>query len=112
MMLPILLAAFLFVLLTTVISLYGYRAYARPSRIYDRVGGIAETGIPATVVTAKPRDIVVRVIEQIGEQIPMSPGDQSVIRRDLSMAGFRLDGSIRIFFGFKVIFCLVMFAFA
>jgi tight adherence protein C len=113
MILPLMLAAFLFILLTTVISVYGYRAYARPSRIYDRVGGIAETGIPLQPTdTVKPRDIVVRVIEQIGEQLPMSPADQSVTKRDLSMAGFRLDGSIRIFYGFKVIFCLVMFVFA
>jgi tight adherence protein C len=114
MFLPILLAAFLFVLLTAVISVYGYRAYARPSRIYDRVGGLAETssGVIVEVPATKPRDIVVRVIEQIGEQIPMSPVDQTVTKRDLSMAGFRLDGSIRIFYGFKVIFCLVMFLFA
>jgi tight adherence protein C len=112
MVLPLILAAFLFVLLTAVISVYGYRAYARPSRIYDRVGGMVESGIVAPAASATPKDIVVRVIEQIGEQLPMSPVDQTVIKRDLSMAGFRLDGSIRIFYGFKVIFCLVMFLFA
>lgn len=111
-MLPIILATFLFLLLMTVISVYGYRAYVRPSRIYDRVGGIAETGTHAETVSVKPRDIIVRVIEQIGEQIPLSPADQSVTRRDLAMAGFKSDGCIQIFFGIKVIFCLVMFVFA
>jgi tight adherence protein C len=111
-MLPLVLAAFLFVLLTTVISVYGYRAYARPSRIYDRVGEMEDPGVPSQAVAVKPRDIVVRVIEQIGEQMPLSPGDQTATKRDLVMAGFRSDGSIRIFFGFKVIFCLVMSLFA
>jgi tight adherence protein C len=111
-MLPILLAAFLFLLLMAVISVYGYRAYVRPSRIYDRVGGITETVAESETVSVKPRDVVVRVFEQIGEQIPLAPNDQTVTKRDLVMAGFRSDGAIRIFFGIKVMFCLVMFLFA
>jgi tight adherence protein C len=111
-MLPILLAGFLFVLLMAVISVYGYRAYVRPSRIFDRVGGMAETAAEAETVSVKPRDIVVRVFEQVGEQIPLSPADQTITKRDLVMAGFRSDGAIRIFYGIKVIFCIVMFVFS
>jgi len=110
-MLPLVLAGFLFVLLMSVISVYGYRAYVRPSRIYDRVGGVADMGAQADAVAVKPRDVVIRVFEHIGEQIPLSPADQTVTRRDLSMAGFRTDGAIRIFYGIKVAFCLVMFLF-
>src|ERR1700691_357869 len=111
-MLPILLATFLFVLLMAVISIYGYRAYVRPSRIYDRVGGIAESSTESEPVAIKPRDVVVRVFEQIGEQIPLAPNDQTATKRDLVMAGFRSDGAIRIFFGIKVMFCVVMFFFS
>jgi len=111
-MLPILLASFLFLLLMAVISVYGYRAYVRPSRIYDRVGGIAEKGMDVETVSVKPRDVVVRVFEQIGEQIPLAPGDQTATKRDLVMAGFRSDGAVRIFFGIKVMFCVVMFFFS
>jgi len=109
-MLPIILAGFLFVLLMAVISVYGYRAYVRPSRVYERVGVVTDMGVNETV-SARPRDIVVRVIEQIGQQIPLSPVDQTVTRRDLIMAGYRSDGSIRIFYGIKVLFCLVTFLF-
>ncbi len=111
-MIPILLAVFLFLLLMAVISAYGYRAYVRPSRIYDRVGGVAETAAQADAVIVRPRDVVVRVFEQIGEQIPLSPGDQTTTKRDLVMAGIRSDGAVKMFYGIKVIFCLVMFAFA
>jgi tight adherence protein C len=111
-MLPILLAAFLFVLLVTVITVYGYSAYVRPSRIYDRVGGVADAGVEAEISHVRPKEVVVRVFEQIGQQIPLSPGDQTVTKRDLVMAGFRSEGAIRIFYGIKVMFCLVMFAFA
>src|ERR1700733_6071289 len=101
-MMPLLLASFLFVLLMGVISAYGYRAYVRPSRIYDRVGGVADLASESTTVAASPRDVVVRVFEQIGEQIPLSPADQTVTKRDLVRAGFRSEGAIRIFFGMKV----------
>jgi tight adherence protein C len=111
-MLPIVLATFLFVLLMTVISVYGYRAYVRPSRIYDRVGGIADVGAPSTAVSIKPRDLVIRVFEQIGEQMPLNPADQRATKRDLIMAGFRAEGALRIFFGIKAIFCATMLVFA
>jgi tight adherence protein C len=111
-MLPILLASFLFLLLMAVISAYGYRAYVRPGRIYDRVGGVTEIAPDPDTISVKPRDVVVRVFEQIGEQIPLSPGDQTITKRDLVMAGFRSDGAIRMFYGIKVIFCILMFIFA
>jgi len=100
------------VLLMAVISVYGYRAYVRPSRIYDRVGGIADTGVSNVAVAVKPRDLVIRVIEQIGEQIPLNPVDQKATKRDLIMAGFRAEGALKILFGIKVVFCVVMFFFA
>lgn len=111
-MLPVILASFLFIMLMAVISIYGYRAYVRPGRIYDRVGGVAETIVETETVSVKPRDIVVRVFEQIGEQIPLSPADQTITKRDLVMAGFRSEGAIRIFYGTKVAFCIVMFLFS
>ena len=86
-------------------------AYVRPSQIYDRVGGMAEAALETETVSVTPRDIVVRVFEQIGEQIPLSPSDQTITKRDLVMADFRSDGAIRIFFGIKVIFCIIMFFF-
>lgn len=111
-MLPILLAAFLFLMLLAVISIYGYRAYVRPSRIYERVGGVAVTLTAEESTQTKPKDVVVRVIEQIGEQIPLSPMDQTVTKRDLMMAGYRTEGAIKLFYGIKVMFCVVAFFFA
>ena len=93
-MLPIILASFLFILLLSMITLYGYRAYVRPSRIYDRVGGTAESmREPGT----SPRDRMVHIFEQIGDKIPLSPSEQTVTRRDLTMAGYRSDTAIAVF---------------
>ena len=77
------------------ITAYGYRAYVRPSRIYDRVGGVAESRCASRA--SSPRERVVRVFEQIGEKIPLSPSEQTVTRRDLTMAGYRSDTRYRDF---------------
>lgn len=108
-MLPTLLAAFLFLLLLSIITFYGYRAYVRPSRIYDRVGGDADATNEPTVSTGQR---VARLVESIGDKIPLSPSEQTVTRRDLTMAGFRSDNANAIFYGSKVIGSIVMFGIA
>jgi len=105
-LLPILIAGFLFTLLCAVITGYGYRAYVRPSRIYDRVGGDADATTEPAVSTGKR---VAQLFENIGHHIPMNPAEQNVARRDLTMAGFRADSSVAIFYGAKVIGCIIMF---
>jgi tight adherence protein C len=105
-LLPTLIAGFLFTLLCAVITGYGYRAYVRPSRIYDRVGGDADA-VQEPSVSAGQR--VARMIESIGHHIPLNQAEQNVTRRDLNMAGFRSDGAIAIFYGAKVICCLILF---
>jgi tight adherence protein C len=108
-MLPTILAAFLFTLLLSVITVYGYRAYVRPSRIYDRVGGGGGQGETVRERSVNPRQRLAQVFGQIGEKIPLSPSDQTVTRRDLTMAGYRSDTSIAVFYGVKVIGAVVMF---
>src|SRR5438046_241060 len=103
-MAPAILAGFLFTLLLTVITFYGYRAYVRPSRIFDRVGGTPETVREAG---SSARDRVVRVFQEIGHKIPLSSTEQTVTNRDLSMAGYRTDEAIAIFYGVKVILCIL-----
>jgi tight adherence protein C len=108
-MLPTILASFLFLLLLGVITTYGYRSYVRPSRVLDRVGGTADM---AREPGASTRQRVASVFESIGGKITLSPAEQTVTRRDLTMAGYRADASIAIFYGAKVIMALGMFLLA
>jgi tight adherence protein C len=108
-MLPGVLAGILFLLLLSIITTYGYRAYVRPSRIYDRVGGSAEA---APDPVSSPRERLASMFEHIGDRIPLSPSEQTVTRRDLTMAGYRSDAAIAIFYGIKVISCAAMLLFA
>jgi tight adherence protein C len=102
-------AATLFALLMLAISFYGYRSYARPGRLMERLGTpvsdvSAVSDIPAEPTTAW----VVRIIQQVGEKVPLSPEDASVTRRDLMMAGYKSEGALKVFFGIKVTACIVL----
>jgi len=108
-LLPLLIAGFLFTLLCAVITGYGYKAYVRPSRIYDRVGGNADASTEPAVSTGAR---LAQLVESIGQHIPMNPAEQGVARRDLTMAGFRSDNAVAIFYGAKVIGCVIMFLLA
>jgi tight adherence protein C len=101
-------AATLFALLMLAISFYGYRSYARPARLMERLGtpvsDVSAVDMPAEPTTAW----VVRIIQQVGEKVPLSPEDASATRRDLMMAGYKSEAALKVFFGIKVTACVVL----
>src|SRR5208282_1947951 len=73
----------LFVALMTVISIFGYRRYAKPGRVYEQLGGpvlsdplLEETGEDAP-------GLLVSMIRQIGEKLPISPQDAGEAKHEL-----------------------------
>lgn len=110
-MIPILIAVILFSFLMIAISVYGYRRYAKPGRFYDQLGTPVTAGgeSEALTLSGAPEDSVfVKVTRQIGEKIPISPQDASMARRYLAAAGYRGDGAVRVYYGIKVVLCVVL----
>jgi tight adherence protein C len=104
----------LFAVLMAAISIYGYRRYAKPGRVYEQLGGPAAISDPAVdKVSEDEPGFTVTVIEQIGKNVPISPQDASLARGELIAAGYRNDSALPIFYGLKIIFCatLVVLAF-
>ena len=97
-------ALFLFLLLT--ISYVGYRYYARPGRVYEQLGGPASVTMPQ-VDGHEPGEtgLVVSVLEQIGERVPLDPADVSGMRKDLIAAGYRTERALAIYAGIRVVAC-------
>jgi tight adherence protein C len=94
----------LFCVLLAAISVYGYRLYVRPVRITDRLGGpVVEEPQVVSVTGAPQRPLFVRVVQYIGEKVPLSPEDASLARRRLMAAGHRSDLSVRVFYGLKIV---------
>ncbi len=107
----ILIAVLLFALLMGAISFYGYRRYARPGRVFERLGAPvleAETLGVGGLSQVPEVGWIVRVIQQVGEKVPISPDDAGVTRRDLIMAGYRSESAIKVFNGIKLTLCIVL----
>jgi len=111
MSLPFSISIVLFLMLTGLISFLGYRIYARPSRLQQRLGSLEETAQPTVTLDssgAPDGTWLVRIVQSIGEKVPISPQDASLARRSLIAAGFRSDRAIKIHYGAKIIGALVM----
>ncbi len=97
----------LFLILTIVITAVGYFTWARPSRFQKRLGTLEET--PAMAVNtsdAAGRAWIVRIVETIGEKVPLSPQEAGMARRTLIAAGYRSDRAVTAYFGVKVLMAI------
>jgi len=103
----ILLALLTFVLLLAAITYFGYRRYARPSRMYEQLGGTAATYALPTLDKADAQDpgIMVWAFEQVGEMIPVNPDSASMIRGDLIAAGYRSGIALAVYVGIRTVAC-------
>jgi tight adherence protein C len=94
-----------FLIIASSIMAFGYRLYSRPARIHERLGA-AVVELPGLGTAARTdRKWVVRIIQTIGEKVPISPQDATVTRRYLIAAGYRTDLAIRMFYGIKLVMC-------
>jgi tight adherence protein C len=109
---PLFVAAGLFVTLLAAISIYGYRIYARPVRMYDHVGVRAAPAPSELLVAARRRgpSPVVEWVHRLGSLLPVAPGDAAATRRDLVAAGHRSESSLQIYYGLKIVLAVVLLA--
>jgi tight adherence protein C len=86
---------------------WGYRLYVRPVGIGDRLGARVAIAEPAPLEELRrpEKRLLVRMIQYIGEQVPVSPEDASLARRQLMAAGFRSDLAVQVYFGLKIVMC-------
>jgi tight adherence protein C len=99
----------LFAILMGAISIYGYRRYAKPGRVYEQLGGPATISNPVLdKISEDEPGLTVTVIEEIGKNVPISPEDAALSRRELIAAGYRNDSALPIFYGLKIIVCATL----
>jgi tight adherence protein C len=101
---PIYIVLVFFTALTVAIAAFGYQRYARPGRVYERLG---EPVIEAPSIGAdgepqphKPREY--KLLERVGKLVPESAEGASATRRLLTYAGYRSDHAVQIFYGIRV----------
>jgi tight adherence protein C len=100
----------LFLAIVGVVSYFGYVHYVRPSRMLDQLAASTSQTIPASLRQAKPKRefSVARLLEPIGNLLPVSPQDASVAKEELFAAGFRTKSAVAVYYGAKIIFAAVL----
>ncbi|MBZ5608162.1 MAG: type II secretion system F family protein [Acidobacteriia bacterium] len=99
----------LFAILMTAISVYGYRRYARPGRLYEHLGAPVDIPNPAVdKLSENEPGLIVKVIQQVGGKVPISPQDALLSRRELIAAGYRGEGAIALYYGIKILLCATL----
>src|SRR4051794_28910419 len=105
----ILISIGMFAALLAAITYFGYRYYARPGRVYEQLGGQATFTMPSVDrLSEQEPGLIVSVMEQIGELMPIDPMDASDLRRDLISAGYKSERAVSVYLGIRIVFCAVV----
>jgi tight adherence protein C len=98
----ILFSCLLFVLLAAGLSLAGMKLYVKPKEAMERVAG---TGISQHESTPRHPSLVFHdIVKRLGNLVPASPKDVTVMQRRLIRAGYRNPNALKVLYGAKALF--------
>lgn len=104
----IIITASVFLIVSLVIAAFGYKYYARPSRVLEQLSTPAPTADTYTSISVQTPpttrgDFQVKsALMWLGEKLPVNPQDASITRRLLAAAGFRNDSALTIYNGVRI----------
>jgi tight adherence protein C len=102
---PLLLTLLVFIAVVALVTLAGMKMYVRPKEAMERVAGGID---PADHVPTHPSLAIHELIKRLGNFIPQSPKDVTVMQRRLIRAGIRNENALKILYGAKFV-CGVSF---
>lgn len=106
-----LIAICLFILVSLIVFAFGYRFYVRPARMLDR---LARTTSDALLKQLEPQHkpkqdfSLARLVEPIGNLLPVSPQDAGLAKKELCNAGFRSSSAVSIYYGIKIVLAIIL----
>jgi tight adherence protein C len=99
-----------FMVLMVAIAVFGYQRYARPGQVYERLGEpVIETptaGSPEDTEARRQREY--KIIQKVGELLPVSELESSMTKRMLCHAGYRSDNAVKIYNGIRLLCTIVL----
>jgi tight adherence protein C len=102
---PFFLTVVLFVGLAIALAGAGMKLYVRPREAMERV---AAGGSSAEQMPSHPSLAMHQLMLKLGNFIPQSPKDVTVMQRRLIRAGIRKEGALKLLYGSKVFFGLAL----
>jgi len=103
---PILVALFVFVLFAAGLSYAGMRLYVKPKEAIERVAGTGGRGQESAPI--HPSLIFHDIVKRLGNLVPASPKDVTVMQRRLIRAGYRNQNALKILYGAKALFAVLL----
>jgi tight adherence protein C len=105
-----LLAGLIFLIVMVLVSTFGYRVYVRPARMLDQLARTTSESIPKPIEQRKQKKdfSLARLLEPIGNLLPVSPNDASAAKKELGNAGFRSGSAVPIYYGIKILLAVVL----
>lgn len=100
------LTLFLFALVMGVVTVIGIRLYIRPKEALDRVAGVQAVQVERASI--HPSLGLHELLEKLGAMLPQNPKDLNVMQRRLIRAGMRSPDALKMVYGAKVLFGLLM----
>ena len=94
-----LLSVLIFVAMVGAATAVGMKLYIRPKEAMERVVGVVG---PADVQGEHPSLAFHEIIKRLGNFVPQSPKDVTVMQRRLIRAGIRKEGALKALYGAKV----------
>jgi tight adherence protein C len=103
---PLLFAILLFVAMALILTVVGVKFWLRPTEAIERVTGAAVQEQEEAPV--HPSLVFREMLNRLGERLPASPKDLSVMQKRLVRAGMRGPNALRILYGSKVLMSIVL----
>ena len=96
----------IFLLFAGGISYLGMRLYVKPKEAIERIAG---TGLGSQDPTPSHPSLVFHdIVKRLGNIVPASPKDVTVMQRRLIRAGYRNPNALKILYGAKALFAVLM----
>jgi tight adherence protein C len=102
----ILFSFLIFLLFAAGLSFAGMKLYVKPKEAIERVAGTALDGHDAAPV--HPSLMFHDMVKRLGALVPASPKDVTVMQRRLIRAGYRNPNALKVLYGAKVAFAVLM----
>lgn len=103
----------LFLLIAIVVGAFGYHYYVKPARLLDQLSPSSDPVSSAFKARTKGREYsVARLLEPIGNLLPISPQAAGVLKKDFAAAGIRSASAIPVFYGAKIVLTVAFLAVA
>lgn len=101
----LLLTILIFLLLTGIFAMLGVNVWVRPKAAIDRVAGSV---IEQQAQVAHPSLAFRDLLKKLGTLVPASPKDTTIMQRRLIRAGFRNENALKLLYGFKFAFGIIV----